>query len=228
MFFQFGGFRFLQFANKVPPILSHCQKQLLLSCTVIHKHRYYLMDVAPGVVYRCCQPASRSPVGSFLAQLWGTSASLQSFTPQRWPLNPCCCIWSYWLCHYCETALEIFMYLLKTIIHWYDPKEAPQHIWIHIFRFGLITRFVVYLGKVLVLDQTGSVALVFGVVDGSDSHWTFLFHKYKCGKQKTVKTTKCTFVYDTTSFWSEKESVTVHDVSYFCAVAVNICVCSEF
>lgn len=108
------------------------------------------------------------------------------YSTERWPLNPCCCIWSYWLCHYCETALEIFMYLLKTIIHWYAPKEAPQHVWIHIFRFGLITRrFVVYLGKVLVLDQTGSVGLVFGVVDGSDSHWTFLFHKYKCGKQKT-------------------------------------------
>lgn len=29
---------------------------------------------------------------------------------------------------------------------------------------------MVYLGKVLVLDQTGSVGLVFGVVDGSDSH----------------------------------------------------------
>lgn len=188
------------------------------------------MDVAPSIVYRCCQPASRSPVGSFLAQLWGNICfSAELYSTERWPLIPCCCIWSYWLCHYCETALEIFMYLLKTIIHWYTPKEAPQHIWIHIFRFGLITRrFVVYLGKVLVLDQTGSVALVFGVVDGSDSHWTFLFHKYKCGKQKTVKTTKCTFVYDTTSFWSEKESVTVHDVSYFCAVAVNICVCSEF
>lgn len=44
---------------------------------------------------------------------------------------------------------------------------------------------------------------------------------------RKLKITKCTFVYDTTSFWSEKESVTVHDVSYFCAVgeaavAVNI------
>lgn len=29
-------------------------------------------------------------------------------------------------------------------------------------------------------------------------------------------------------FGVRKESVTVHDVSYFCAVAVNICVCSEF
>lgn len=150
------------------------------------------------------------PVDHLLGAFWhscgGTSASLQSFTPQGGDLwSPAVVFGIIISTVWGETTLGIFIYLLKTIIHQYDPTEAPQHIWVHIFRFGFITRrFVVYLGKVLVLDQTGSVGLVFGVVDGGDSHWTFLFHKYKCRNQKTEnnKTLFCSW-YDFFLEWDK-------------------------
>lgn len=180
------------------------------------------------------------PVDHLLGAFWhscgGTSASLQSFTPQGGDLwSPAVVFGIIISTVWGETTLGIFIYLLKTIIHQYDPTEAPQHIWVHIFRFGFITRrFVVYLGKVLVLDQTGSVGLVFGVVDGGDSHWTFLFHKYKCRNQKTVKTTKRSFVYDMTSFWSETRICYYSWCFIFlcrqwsCCCCKCLCVCSEF
>lgn len=141
----------------------------------------------------------------------GTSASLQSFTPQRWPLTPCCLelltvsrLWN--------STGDLHV---KTIIHWYDERSASTHLNPHL--------------QVRVHNQKICGSSWKGACVGSDcircsglltavthtEHFSSININVGSRKQQNALLFMIQFL-----FGVRKESV---PVSYFCAVAVNIC-----